>query len=467
MKNVLRSSLLLLVASTLTAALTSITGTVTQAGISASCTLTFEPTSVVGSSTVFSVVAGSTSGLSLTTGVVYRLDQVCNGVVSKWYNLTVTGSTMDYYVLIATGTLSPSTGVSVIACVGNPGNTTGVYRQQCQTGATPPLVYICGNSSGCTVAADWYLVGGSGSPYTSPLFTSQTAVTVLGSAHGFTTAALVVSAYDNSTPRNLIAPSAITVNASNFNVVVTFASSSTGYIVVNGGVGATGATGGIGPGGTISSIQANGVAQTSRSTLNLISGANSVLACADNLSNNSTDCGVNFPAPGAKVQLKQFALVAPQASVSFSGFIPTSGYSRLEMEMSVQSPGSSTDTLLAQLNADMTAANYPTTLNYGVGGAVTSVGATGFWVAYIASASPFGGHAWTTSELSIMNFLGTTNYKSWSTRPNTWANGGTAIGTEWNSGMWLSAAAITNITFTFSSGLSFPAGCVFTLYGIV
>jgi hypothetical protein len=40
-----------------------------------------------------------------------------------------------------------------ISCVGTPGNTTGVYQQQCNasTGAT----YVCGARSGCTVASDW------------------------------------------------------------------------------------------------------------------------------------------------------------------------------------------------------------------------------------------------------------------------------------------------------------------------
>ena len=40
-----------------------------------------------------------------------------------------------------------------ISCVGTPGNTTGVYQQQCNasTGAT----YACGARSGCTVASDW------------------------------------------------------------------------------------------------------------------------------------------------------------------------------------------------------------------------------------------------------------------------------------------------------------------------
>lgn len=48
---------------------------------------------------------------------------------------------------------SSSGGTSVIACVGTPGNTTGTYRQQCQTGAG--ALFACNNAAGCTVAADW------------------------------------------------------------------------------------------------------------------------------------------------------------------------------------------------------------------------------------------------------------------------------------------------------------------------
>ena len=52
-------------------------------------------------------------------------------------------------------------GAAAIACVGTPGNTTGSYRQQCQTGAG--AVYACNNAAGCTVAGDWVAVAGSGS----------------------------------------------------------------------------------------------------------------------------------------------------------------------------------------------------------------------------------------------------------------------------------------------------------------
>lgn len=93
--------------------------------------------------------------------------------------------------------------------------------------------------------------GATGQPYVSPLFTAQTTVTVLGSAHGFATAALLVAVWDNGSPRQAIAASTITVDTSTFNVVATFAGATTGRIVIDGIVGTQGPTGPTGPTGSI------------------------------------------------------------------------------------------------------------------------------------------------------------------------------------------------------------------------
>ena len=61
--------------------------------------------------------------------------------------------------LLYTSTNLPST--TAIPCVGAPGNTTGAYRQQCQTSAG--AVYDCNNSAACAVASDWVNVGTTGS----------------------------------------------------------------------------------------------------------------------------------------------------------------------------------------------------------------------------------------------------------------------------------------------------------------
>ena len=69
-------------------------------------------------------------------------------------------------------------------------------------------------------------------------FTSQTSITATDAEHGFGHARILVGCYDNSTPRNWIIPSAITVHASTYDVVVTFATATTGYCQFNGSGGA-------------------------------------------------------------------------------------------------------------------------------------------------------------------------------------------------------------------------------------
>ena len=105
--------------------------------------------------------------------------------------------------------------------------------------------------------------GGGTAPYITSLFTAQTSVTVLGSAHGFATPALTTVATDNATPRCVIgsldsAPGcttatkvkSISINATTFDVLYTFDGPTTGYLIVNGGVGPAGANGTNGTNGT-------------------------------------------------------------------------------------------------------------------------------------------------------------------------------------------------------------------------
>jgi hypothetical protein len=66
-------------------------------------------------------------------------------------------------------------------CVGSPGNTIGAYvngvGQQCQTSAG--AIYVCNNTAGCSVAADWAAQGGGSSSLAIP----TTSITG-GSANG-------------------------------------------------------------------------------------------------------------------------------------------------------------------------------------------------------------------------------------------------------------------------------------------
>lgn len=65
-------------------------------------------------------------------------------------------------------------GANAVTCVGNPGNTTGAYRQQCQVAGTG-AVYACNNSAGCTVAADWVSTGAANAVTTTSTSTQNVA----------------------------------------------------------------------------------------------------------------------------------------------------------------------------------------------------------------------------------------------------------------------------------------------------
>jgi len=122
----------------------------------------------------------------------------------------------------------------------------------------------------------WVVISGGGggaAPYLSPLTAGPDSTkTIAGATHGFATAALLVAVYDNASPRNAIAI-AWTVNASTYDVVITFGSpQSNYYVVINGGAGpqgaagaaggtgATGATGATGPAGSTGATGAAGSA---------------------------------------------------------------------------------------------------------------------------------------------------------------------------------------------------------------
>ena len=92
--------------------------------------------------------------------------------------------------------------------------------------------------------------GGGGAPFLSSLIAGPDSTkTIAGATHGFATTALLVAVYDNASPRNAIAI-AWTVNASTYDVVITFGSpQSNYYVVINGGVGPAGPTGAPGSGG--------------------------------------------------------------------------------------------------------------------------------------------------------------------------------------------------------------------------
>ncbi len=117
----------------------------------------------------------------------------------------------------------------------------GSIRELCRAnGSAYECVGGCG--SGGSGGGSGSTGAGGGSAYVTNLIAGpDTTKTITGSMHGFTTTGLLVAVYDNATPRNAIAAS-WSVNAANYDVVITFgAAQSNYYVVINGGSGAAGA----------------------------------------------------------------------------------------------------------------------------------------------------------------------------------------------------------------------------------
>lgn len=95
-------------------------------------------------------------------------------------------------------------------------------------------------------------VGGSGpsagTPNYSQAFTSQTSVSISAATHGFASPALAVVVYDTSSPREMISPKRVAVDASTLAVTVEFEVATSGTIVING-------TGGSAAGGDAAAIR--------------------------------------------------------------------------------------------------------------------------------------------------------------------------------------------------------------------
>jgi hypothetical protein len=74
--------------------------------------------------------------------------------------------------------------------------------------------------------------GGSGGVTKYAADFSGTTVTILGTTHGLGTKDLTVLAYDAQTPAHLISPGSVTVHPTTFDVVLTFAETQAGRVVL-------------------------------------------------------------------------------------------------------------------------------------------------------------------------------------------------------------------------------------------
>ena len=79
-----------------------------------------------------------------------------------------------------------------------------------------------------------WLAGAGGGAYASS-FTSQTSVTIAGTAHQLNTPNLVVNCYDTETPAMEVEPNTVSVNLTTYDVTISFAQPQSGRCVVSSG----------------------------------------------------------------------------------------------------------------------------------------------------------------------------------------------------------------------------------------
>ena len=151
----------------------------------------------------------------------------------------VTGSAFGYRSPAA----SNSGGTASIACVGNPGDTIGAYRQICQTSLG--VLYACNNAAGCSLAADWVAAGGAAGPTGPTGATGPTGITgATGPTGTGTTGATGPTGITGAT-----GPTGTGTVGATGPTGVTGATGPTGTGTV-GATGPTGVTGATGPTGT-------------------------------------------------------------------------------------------------------------------------------------------------------------------------------------------------------------------------
>lgn len=206
----------------------------------------------------------------------------------------------------------------VIGCVGTPGNTAGIYFQQCQTNAG--ALYACNNPAGCSVSGNWVAQGGATATSPPVLVTFNTSASTCTTSGGTGTnsctaatgSVIVTHNLNTSTPfatfynSSSSSSAALTVNSAN-QVTFTFTGNVTGTAGIStGGSGPTGATGSTGPtgpagtngtngtNGAISTIYNSGSALPVQPYLNFVNGG-----CVNNSGATRTDC--TFSSSGSTV----------------------------------------------------------------------------------------------------------------------------------------------------------------------
>jgi len=156
------------------------------------------------------------------------------------------------------------------------------------------------------------------------------------------------------------------------------------------------------------------------------------------------------------------------SSILFSS-IP-SGYSHLQIRAISRTTAAATNSSWAvSFNSDTTGANYISHLLYGDGSSAGSTSVSGsngsVYTSNIAGANAISG-VFAASILDILDYSNTNKYKT-SRLLTGWDNNGTgspAGYAEFDSGLWMSTAAITSITIVTNN--NFAQYSTFVLYGV-
>jgi hypothetical protein len=148
-------------------------------------------------------------------------------------------------------------------------------------------------------------------------------------------------------------------------------------------------------------------------------------------------------------------LTSSASSISFSSIPSTYKHLQIRCLTTCTSPASSAT---MQFNGD-SGANYKSHALYGSGGGTGAFASTPIYI------PGFMGGGKTTSPgaaiIDVLDYQNTNKYKTVRSLDGYDANGSGYI--SLNSGLWMSTAAITSITFSFTS---FSDGSQFALYGI-
>jgi hypothetical protein len=159
----------------------------------------------------------------------------------------------------------------------------------------------------------------------------------------------------------------------------------------------------------------------------------------------------------AMVALSNITLSGAQTTVTFSN-LPASGYRDLRLVITGTSSASANITI--QLNADTTAANYPTVYMQSDGSASTSAALNGY-------AGGLYGTTRAVNELDLFDYAQTDKHKSWIARFSAPSLASGSGSTAMIAGRWANTAAVTSLRLTLGGTITFSIGTVVTLYGIV